>query len=231
MLAKDIMTTQVVTVRPDTSVVELARIMRDRHISGMPVVGDDGRIAGVVSEGDLVRRVEAGTDEKRHSWWLDLFTDPARQARDYVKSHAAKARDIMTSPAITVEEDATLAAVAETLEKNHVKRVPVVRNGRVVGIVSRANIVQLIASARRVELPPVANDNALRDKILETLRRQPWAPTGMWNVTVSAGVVELWGIYASEEERAATRVAIENINGVKRIEDHRAHRTTLVSGV
>jgi CBS domain-containing protein len=230
MNAKSIMSTPVVTVHPDAEVTEIAKLMLARHISGVPVVDNEGRVLGIVSEGDLVRRVEAGTADKRHSWWLNFVADPAKQARDYVKSHAAKARDIMSRPAIVVEEDATLNFVAETLEKNHIKRVPVVRNGRVVGIVSRANIVQLVASAKRMEVPAAANDAAIREQIVETLKKQPWATLAAWNVTVQGGVAELWGTYMSDEERAATRVAIEGVPGVKRLDDHRAARTAVLSG-
>jgi CBS domain-containing protein len=230
MNAKSIMTTPVVTVGPETDVREIAKLMLERHISGVPVVDGSGRVLGVVSEGDLVRRVEAGTANKRHSWWLDFIADPAEQARDYVKAHAATAKEVMSRPAIVVDEDATLNFVAEALEKNHIKRVPVVRNGRVTGIISRANIVQLVAAAKRLDVPAKADDDAIREQILATLKKQPWAAPSSLNVTVQSGVVELWGAYASDDERDATRVAIENVAGVKRLEDHRALRTVVFSG-
>jgi hypothetical protein len=188
------------------------------------------RVLGIVSEGDLVRRPEIGTADRRQSWWLNFITGPAMQAQEYTKTHAKRARDVMTSPAITVAEDTTIAEIAETLEKNHIKRVPVVRGDRLVGIVSRANIVQLLAAAKRLEVPVDASDDKLRQQIMEVLRKQPWS-LGLFNVTVNKGVVEFWGFVRSEAERRAARAAAESIGGVKRVEDYRSLRDlSIISG-
>jgi CBS domain-containing protein len=223
MKAQDIMTTGVVSVGPDATVNAIIRLMIDHHISGVPVVDADGTVLGVVSEGDLVRRREIGT-AKRYSWWLDLISDPATRAQEYIKSHAAAARDLMTAPAITVTEAATISEIADVLERNHIKRVPVVRGNKIVGIVSRANIVQLLAAAKRLEVPVGASDLTIRKRVQETLDKQPWSGVRTTNVTVSNGVVELWGVVSSEAERTASRVAAENTAGVKRVEDKRVVR-------
>jgi CBS domain-containing protein len=228
MKAKDIMTTPVLTVGRYATVPEIARIMLERHVSGLPVVDEGMRVLGVVSEGDLVRRTEIGTDQRRRSWWLEFLADPADLAREYVKTHGLKARDVMTAPAIAVGEDASLSEIAETLEKHHIKRVPVVRDGRLVGIVSRANIVQLVAAAKRLDAPVAADDETIRRRVVETLAKQPWARLGTTNITANAGVVEFWGFVDSEEERVASRVAAEAVAGVKKIVDHRALRPMTV---
>jgi CBS domain-containing protein len=232
MNAGHIMTRQVVTVGPEANVVDIARLMLERNISGVPVVDEEMRVLGIVSEGDLVRRHEIGTGERHHSWWLNFITGPATQAQEYTKAHAKRARDVMTSPAITVDEDTTIAEIAEALEKNHIKRVPVVRGDRLVGIVSRANIVQLLAAAKRLEVPVDASDDKLRQQILDVLGKQPWASLGLFNVTVNKGVVEFWGFVRSEAEQRAARAAAESIGGVKRVEDHRSVRDlSTISGV
>jgi CBS domain-containing protein len=226
MKAKDIMTPYAITVGPDAKVTDIAKLMLERQVSAVPVVDEGLRVLGVISEGDLIRRHEIGTGDRRQSWWLRLLADPAQQAQQYTKSHAARARDIMSSPAITVKEEATVSEIAETLEKNHIKRVPVVRGNRLMGIVSRANIVQLIASAKRLEIPIHVEDETVRRRVQEALEKQPWASVGTTNVTVSDGIVEFWGTAGSEAERTASRIAAEAVAGVKQVKDHRAVRPT-----
>lgn len=230
MKAKDIMTPNVITVGLEATVSDIANTMLERHISALPVVDEKGRVVGIISEGDLVRRHEIGTGNRRRSWWLNLLADPADQAEEYVKSHAAKARDIMTSPAIMVDGEATVPEIAETLEKNHIKRVPVLRGDRLVGIVSRANIVQLVAAARRHEIPAASEDEAIREAVLGALANESWGRTSTMNVTVADGVVEFWGVVFSEAERTASRVAAESVAGVRRVDDHRDLRPVMGLG-
>jgi CBS domain-containing protein len=224
MRAKDIMTPYAITVGPEAKVAEIAKLMLERRISAVPVVDEGMRVLGIISEGDLIRRHEIGTGEARRSWWLNFFAEPDRLARQYTKSHAAKARDIMSTPAITVDENASVNEIAETLEKNHIKRVPVVRGTRLLGIVSRANVVQMIASAKRIEIPYAAGDETIRRHVREAVEKQPWGNLGTTNVTVNDGLVEFWGTVGSEAERTAFRVAAESIAGVKAVKDHRAVR-------
>jgi CBS domain-containing protein len=218
MRAGDVMTADVVTVSPEARVEEIARLMVEHHISAVPVVDARGRLAGIVSEGDLVRRIETGTAGTR-AWWLELLADPATLALDYVKTHGRRAADVMTRTVVTVEEDASLADVARLLEGRHIKRVPVVREGRVVGIVSRADLVRGLA-VRSIEPVRVADDRAIREGVLAALRSQPWWFGTYQTVVVIDGVVHLWGMTRSAAERAAIRVAAETVPGVRGVEDH-----------
>jgi CBS-domain-containing membrane protein len=223
--AKDIMTTPVVTAKPDTTVREIAETLLKRHISALPVVDDRNQVVGIVSEGDLIRRAEIGTDQRPRSWWLGLFADPSTEAADYAKSHGARARDVMSRKVIAAGPESTLIDIAEILEKNHIKRVPILDNGKLVGIVSRANLLQGLAMASAQPLEPVAaDDNAIRERVLAALARETWASVGTTNVTVSKGMVEFWGTVGSPEELRASRVLAESIAGVKSVQDHRGLR-------
>jgi CBS domain-containing protein len=221
------MTTRVVTVTEDTSISEIASLLDKFHISAAPVVDVNNRVVGMVSEGDLVRRQEIGTDTRRSSWWLSLLTDRSDLAQAFVKSHGKQARDVMTRGVISVLEDTPVSEIAEIFEKNHIKRVPVVRDDALVGLVSRANIVQQLASGREIKITVPADDMTVRDDVERTLNDQPWASTGTTAVTVNKGKVELWGIVESEAERDATRIALETVSGVVSVEDHRGLRSTV----
>lgn len=222
MNAKDIMTTPVASIGPDTTVREIAALLLERHISAVPVV-EDGRVIGMVSEGDLLRRHEIGTDRDRptRSWWLSLIDDNPAPA-EYVKSHAARARDIMTRQVISVEEDTPITVIANLLETHRIKRVPVLRDERLVGIVSRANLIQALAvSSRSAEELRAPSDDAIRRQLLAELDRQPWWRSTASNVIVTNGVVHYWGILDAQDEREAARIAAENVPGVRSVEDHR----------
>ena len=225
MQAKDIMTTRVVTVGPDESVTEIAQKLTDHHISAVPVVEADGALLGIVSEGDLLRRPEVGTEKAAGSWWLNLWRDPSDLADDFTKAHGRTARDVMTAPVISMGPEAPLSEIAETLERNHIKRVPIVDGGKVVGLISRANIIREIASAGRVTIDSDADDEAIRRAVDKALSAQPWASYGTTSVTVTQGRVEFWGVVGSDSERAATKVLAEEIGGVGEVVDHRALRS------
>jgi len=218
MRALDVMTTQVITVKPDMSVRDAAALLVERHISGAPVVGDDGSLVGIISEGDLLRRVEIGTDQARRTRWLDIFTTNA-DADAYVKSHANRVADVMTHEVISVGEEDSLSHIATIMESKGVKRLPVLRDGRVVGIVSRANLLQALASSAPDPAAVSAGDREIREKLMTELEGRPWAFAGR-NVVVHDGVVHLWGIFSSTEAVQAVRVTAERIPGVKRVEDH-----------
>ncbi len=220
MQAKDVMTTDVVTVAPDTPIEEIARLLLARRISGVPVVDAGGRLVGIVTEGDLMRRPEIEA-ERHRSWWLRLFGDPRADAAAYVRSHGARAEDVMTREVVTVTEDTTLGEIAQLLEERRIKRVPVVLGGRVVGIVSRANLLHaLVARREALAEPPPADDRVIREAVLATVRAQGWRSHGTLNVIVRDGVVELWGVVESDQERAALRVAVEGVRGVREVRDH-----------
>jgi CBS domain-containing protein len=224
MRAMDVMTTDVITVAPDMTVQGLATLLAERGISGAPVVDKDGRLVGIISEGDLLHRAEIGTARRhrvrRRSWWLDHFA--SELARDYVKSHARTIKEIMTRDVVTVAEDTDLAEVASLLEEKRVKRVPVMRDGKLVGIISRANIVRALGStkgapAREAE----GDDRSIRARLLTELGREEWAKVWPEDIIVRDGVVHFW---LSEDEpsdrRQALRVAAETIPGVRGVEEH-----------
>jgi CBS domain-containing protein len=219
MNAADVMTSNVISVRADASVGEIAEILLTNRISGVPVVDDAGDLIGIVSEGDLIHRVEVGT-ERRRSWWLELLSSKQILAHEFIKAHARKAADLMTRHVITVRPDTPLSDLASLLDKHGIKRVPVTENGKLVGIVSRANLVQALFKPRQDTVAEKAvTDSALRDKILAQLKFEPWWP-GDVNVIVRDGAVELWGIVESQVENDAIRVAIEEVPGVRSISNH-----------
>jgi predicted transcriptional regulator len=189
----------------------------------VPVVDDHGKLVGIVSEGDLLHRAEAGT-ERRRSWWLSGLIGEETLASEYVKAHSRKVADVMTTKLITATPDAPLHEIAALLEKNSIKRVPIVENGQLVGIVSRANLIQALASAGKgLEIP--LSDAAIRDKVMAKLTAQPWAHTALLNITVSGGVVDVWGIAQSETERKAIKVAAETTPGVLTVNDNMIKRS------
>jgi CBS domain-containing protein len=219
MKAADVMSTNVITVGPDASVQNIARILLSYRISAVPVVADDGALLGIVSEGDLIHHADAGTARKP-SWWLDLVADNRGLAAEYIKSHARRAADLMTHPVITARPDTELGEIAKLLERNGIKRVPIVDNGKVVGIVSRANLIQALASLHEEVRPAEKVDDAkVRERVIARLRAEPWRPT-MLNVTVRNGTVDLWGIVDSDTERTAARVAAEITPGVRMVVDN-----------
>ena len=221
MKAKDVMTSPVVSVEPDTAVLQAVRIMLQRHISGLPVVRKDGRLVGVVTEGDFLRRAETGT-ERRRPRWLEYLVGPGRLADEYTRTHGRKVEDIMTAEPVTVAEDTALEEVVNLMEKRRIKRIPVLRGNEVVGIVSRANLLHALAGVAREIKPAATDDQAIRERLLAELARQPWAPVSLVNVIVRDGVVELWGTITDERERQAMIVAAENVPGVKGVKDHLA---------
>lgn len=219
MKARDVMVSPVISVKPDSSVKDVAKTFLDQRISAVPVLDDDGRLVGIVSEGDLLHRSEAGT-ERRHSWWLRMLIDDETLAAEFIKAHGRKIADVMTRDVITASADTSLHEIAALLEKNMIKRVPIVdKNGQLIGIVSRANLIQAVASGRK-ELDLPQSDTAIRDKLLADLKAQEWAHTALVNITVADGVVDLWGITNSGTERKAIRVAAESIPGVRAVNDN-----------
>jgi CBS domain-containing protein len=221
MLAKDIMTTEVITVSPDTSVADIAALLLQHHISAVPVVDGEGGVLGIVSEGDLLHRPESDTERRKRSWWLQLWAGPQDQAEAFRRAHGQRAEDVMTRNAITVTEDTSAVEIAETLEARHIKRVPVMRDGRLVGIVSRANLLRGLATQKSAPLPPVAKDDqALQQAVLDVLNKEPWANLAYANATVENGVVHLWGYADSADQRKAYEVAAANVPGVISVANH-----------
>ena len=221
MRASDIMSSRVVTVAPKDTVLDAARKLHTHRISAMPVVGDDDRPVGVVSEGDLLRRSEIGTDRKHRSWWLWLFTEESALAAEFVKSHASKVAEVMSSPAECVSEDAELGEIAALLEEKHIKRVLVTRDDKLVGVVSRADLVRALASAPKSRPPATApGDAEIRAAFLESVAGESWFEPTSVNVIVTDGVIHLWGWVSSKEAIEAAKVAAEAVPGVRGVDLH-----------
>jgi CBS domain-containing protein len=217
MQVKDVMTRDVTTVRPETPVNQIAKILLDRRISAVPVIGDRDEIVGIVSEGDLMRRPEIGT-ERRNSWWLAFLTLDEDDARRFVKTEGRHARDVMTRAVATIDEEASLEQVANILESRHIKRMPVVRAGKLVGIISRADLLRGLASAK-FEGAPSADDRALRASIEAAINERAGFDSMFISVTVKDGVVDLWGGVRAPAAKDAARVAAENVPGVVTVRD------------
>lgn len=217
MLARDVMTTPVVAVRPEAAVQDIAALLLECRISAVPVTDDEGRVRGIVSEGDLINRADAGTRHRR-SWWLEVLKDPEQQSLEYLRTHGQHAEDVMTRDVVAVTEDAPLPQIAALLEKHHVKRVPVLRDGKLVGIVSRANLLQGFALSEPT-WPMLQDDRQIRDALNKALK-EAGLPMHQVNVTVTNGAVQLWGWIDAEVQRQAARAAVESTPGVKSFEDH-----------
>jgi len=221
MKAKDVMTEHVISITPDANVLQAARLMLQNRVSGLPVVDADGALVGIVTEGDFLRRSELGT-EKRRPRWLEFLVGPGKLASEYVQASGRKVAEIMTHELVTIGEDTPLEEIVHLMEKQRVKRLPVLRAGKLAGIVSRANLMHALASLAR-EAPEGAGDDAgIRARLLAELDKRSWAPVATIDVVVRNGVVEFFGVITDENERRALIVAAENIPGVKSVRDHLA---------
>ena len=217
MQVKDVMTPNVICIGADEPILKAARLMLQNRISGLPVIDKDGELVGIVTEGDFLRRSELGTQRRRPKW-LEFILGPGRLAQEYTRSAGRKVEEIMTPDPRTIGVDETLEAVVDTMERHRVKRLPVTGSGRVVGIISRANLMHALASLSRDAKSSSGSDSAIRDNILAAIGKQDWAPR--INVIVNGGVAELHGVITDDRERAGLIVAAENIPGVKRVRDH-----------
>lgn len=218
--AQDLMTAEVVTVRPDLPVTTLARLLADRGISSAPVTDAEGRLLGIVTEADLLRRL-AGSEDARPGWFGRLFGDVSRQADNYARTHGMEARDLMTSELVTVGPKDTAAHCAQLMEKHRVKRLPVVVEGRLAGVISRADLLHAILEppAPIGTAAPPSRDARIRAALRAELREQPWANSMYIFPEVVNGVVTLYGFVRSEEVRRGLRVMAARIEGVERVED------------
>jgi CBS domain-containing protein len=218
MKARDVMTPRVISIESDAPIMQAVRLMLQNRISGLPVVDQKGALVGMVTEGDFLRRGEIGT-ERHRSRWLEFLVGPGRLANEYVHARGRKVAEVMTDKPITVTEDTPLEEVVQQMERRRIKRLPVVRDGALVGIVTRANIMHaLVSMAAVTKAAPAGDDAGIRRQILDECDKQSWAP--MSNVVVRNGVVEFWGTITDEREREALIVAAENVPGVKVVHDH-----------
>jgi CBS domain-containing protein len=220
MKARDIMVSDVITVGPELDLKAVANTLVANGISAVPVVAIDGSIVGIISEGDLMHRAVSGAGRKR-SWWLENFSSAEQLMAEFVKAHGRKAKDVMTRQVISVDPDTSVQEIANLLEKHGIKRVPVLEGGRLAGIVSRANLVQALASHGLAYVNITEADDVLRKIIVSNLRKLPWtAALQMVDVLVDRGVVNLWGVVRNEEEKNAIRVIAEETPGVQAVNDH-----------
>lgn len=220
MRVKDVMTKNVVSIAPEASVAEALDIMTRSHLSGLPVVDGAGRLVGVLSEADFLRRFELGSEKPSPNWFESLFL-PGRTAAVYARAHARHVEEIMSTDVITVEENANLGEAAALMEAKHVKRLPVVADGDLVGMVTRADFVRVLAeSLRKPREQAVVSDEEIKQRIEAEMRAQVWAPIATIDVTVNDGVVGLHGVLTDERERTALHALVENIDGVRSVEDN-----------
>jgi CBS domain-containing protein len=217
MQAQDVMVRGVISVGPDIPVRVAAHAMVSNRVSAVLVMDIDAKLVGIVSEGDLIRRVETDTERQR-SWWLEMFVSSDALAREFVKSHAKRVGDVMTREVITAAPETPLREIANLMEKHAIKRVPIVQDGLVVGIVSRANLLQALASAND-DTEWVESDRVLRQRFIDSIKDMPWA-SRPFNIIVTDRRADLWGFVFSKDEKAAVRVAAEATAGIGSVDDH-----------
>lgn len=219
MQAHHIMTKNVVSIRTETPVHDIAALMVEKRISGLPVVTAEGQVIGIISQSDLLHRHELRTESKQ-KWWLKVFSDPDRMAREFSKAHGLKAQDVMSRHVVSVDESTDLADVAAILDRNHIKRVPVLRDGKLIGLIARSDLVKALVKAPARDGSTSVDTAAVQRTIGEKIRKQTWLHSSYLNVIVENGTVHLWGFVASEDQRRALRVLVEETAGVKVIDDH-----------
>lgn len=218
MNAIDVMVRDVVTVRPETDVAEAIKLLIEHDVSALPVVDEEGELVGVLSEADLVHRVEIGT-EKHRPWWLEAVAGASTLAQEFAKSHGRKVGEVMTTNVVSASPETPLTEIATLLERHRIKRVPIAEDGKLVGVVSRANLIQALASAISQGAETQGPDREIRRELLARLARQSWTDFGSRNVIVSGGTVHLWGLVSSAAERTALVALAEGVPGVVGVSD------------
>lgn len=220
MKAMDVMVRDVVTVKPDDDVAKVVRLLAEHDVSALPVVDDDDNVVGVISEADLLHRKEIGT-EKQRPWWLEAVTPASTLAGEFAKSHGHRVEEVMSNQIVSASEDTPLAEIATLLERHRIKRLPILRAGKLVGVVSQSNLVQALAStlAPTEAAAGAESDREIRLELLDRLDHQPWTDFGKRNVIVSGGIVHLWGLVGSEKEHKALLALAEEVPGVVRVSD------------
>jgi CBS domain-containing protein len=218
MKAKDVMTVEVISVEPDASIMQAVRLMLQNRISGLPVIDAKGQLKGILTEGDLLRRGELGTQRHR-SRWIEFLIGPGQLASEYVQACGRKVREVMSTDVQVATEDMPLQELVGIMERHRIKRMPVLRDGKVVGIVSRANLLHALASLARDSKTDLRDDE-IREHILSKLRETSWAPLSLVNIIVRDGIVQLWGAILDGRQRDALLVVAENAPGVRLVEDH-----------
>ena len=218
MQVREFMTGDVITVRADTPVHGIAALMVEKRISGVPVLDNDGRVIGIVGQGDLLHRTEVGT-ERRHRWWLRVFGDPNALARAFSKAHGLKAHDVMSRKVVSIGPDAELREAADLMDSHKLKRLPVLKDERLIGIITRGDLVRALAQAKVARSPRLLDNGTVYKALNERMRSHGWLNSSLINVGVDSGVVQLSGFVQSTDQRDALRVLAEETDGVVRVDD------------
>jgi CBS domain-containing protein len=219
MRAMDVMVRDVITIGPEDTIADAAKLIAQNDVSALPVVDEEGQLVGIISEGDLMNREEIGT-EVHHPWWIEAVTPAATLATEFAKSHGKRVKEVMSDNVITATEETPLAEIAAILERNRIKRVPIIKGGKLVGIVSRSNLVQALASSDATSAGRLDSNRIIREEILLRLKQQQsWTDFGSRNVIVTDGKVYLWGLISSEAERKALIALAESMPGIAQVID------------
>jgi CBS domain-containing protein len=213
--ARDVLTTDVATVTPDTPVAAIARMFADRGISAAAVTDADGTLLGIVTESDIIRRL-ADEDEQPSGWIARLLESPAAKAERYARSHGVKAGAVMTTELVTVGPEESAAHVAHLMEEHHIRRVLVTQNGRLVGMVTRSDLVRALVS-QQLQVAGEPSDEEIHRAVVDEMRKAPWADAALIAVHVKDGTVEFFGYSPSASVSRALRVLAENVPGVKAV--------------
>jgi CBS domain-containing protein len=216
--ASDVMVGDVITVGPETGIDVAVKLLAEQDVSALPVVGENGMLVGILSEADLIHRAEIDT-EKHRPWWLESMSAASTLAADFTKSHGKRVGEIMTTDVVSVSEDTSLGDIAALPERKRIKRVPILEDGRLVGIVRRSNIIQALASQIHTSDDHMDADRGIRLELLSRMKQQDWTDFGSRNVIVNDGVVHLWGLVGTVEERTALIALAEGVPGVMRVAD------------
>jgi len=229
MRARDLMTTNLVTIPPDAPLEALARVLSERGISGAPVVDADGALLGMVTESDLIRRLAAKEDAPK-SWVLGLLASAAEQAARFARTHGHRARDVMTTDIASVTEDTSIEHVAHIIEEKKIRRVPVLRDGKLVGVVSRSDLIRALLAAPG-SLAEDAPDERIRRDLSLAMRNEPWVDTYFIFPDVKNGQVTFHGFCRSDAVKQGLRVLAENVPGVKGVAFETQEPPAYVMGV
>jgi CBS domain-containing protein len=219
MRAKDIMTRDPITIAPDASVMQAVRLMLQHRISSLPVVAASGTLVGILAEGDLLRRGELGINGRRPRW-IEFLIGSGQFADEYMQACGRKVYEIMSRQVFTASEETTTAEIVYIMKKRGIHRLPIVQGGKLVGIVTRSDLVRALARVLRSRKPQPPDDASMRSHLMAELNRHTWAPSRLINVVILDGVIQLWGVITEEGQRNAIRVAAENTPGAKAVEDH-----------
>jgi CBS domain-containing protein len=218
MKARDLMTADPITVAPDASVMQAVQLMLKHRISGLPVVTGGGTLVGIVTESDLLRRRVPGTH--RRTRWLEFLIGSGKLAEEHVQACSRKVSEIMSSQVFTATDHASVAEVVDIMERHGIRRVPILSDQKLVGIVSRSNLVRALTRILGSEQMVTIDDASVRLHLQDELNRQNWAPSSLINIVVLNGIIQLWGVITDEGQRRAIRVAAQNTPGAREVEDH-----------